>query len=42
MIRSGVLDLEAFRPVVYPLHQINEAIAKASECRGLEYCILQP
>jgi alcohol dehydrogenase len=42
MIHAGLLNLEAFRPSTYPLNQINEAIAKASECRGLEYCILQP
>jgi alcohol dehydrogenase len=42
MIHSGVLNLKAFRPITYPLDEINEAIAKASEFRGLDYCVLQP
>ncbi|MBB6735265.1 quinone oxidoreductase family protein [Cohnella zeiphila] len=42
MIRSGLLRLDAFRPVAYPLSRIEEAIAYASRCRGLEYCVLKP
>jgi alcohol dehydrogenase len=42
MARAGQLRLDAFRPKTFPLAQINEAIAHASGCRGLDYCILQP
>ncbi|OOM78091.1 zinc-binding dehydrogenase [Clostridium sp. BL-8] len=42
LIQSGALNLKAFHPKVYPLNQVNEAIADAPLSRGLEYTILQP
>jgi len=42
LIKAGLLNLAAFKPVTYPLAQINEAIAQASGSRGLEYSILTP
>jgi alcohol dehydrogenase len=42
MIEAGLLNLQAFRPKVYALNRINDAIVDASGSRGLEYVILQP
>ena len=42
MVRSGLLDLNIFTPHMYPLHQINEAIAQAPYNKGFIYTILQP
>ncbi len=42
MIESGLVNLKAFEPQVYSLDQINEAIAAASNSRGLRYVVLQP
>ncbi|UUZ92123.1 zinc-binding dehydrogenase [Paenibacillus sp. P25] len=42
MIAAGLLDLNAFEPKPYGLDQINEAIAAASEARGLGYVVLKP
>jgi alcohol dehydrogenase len=42
MIEAGLLNLRVFQPKTYPLSLINEAITTASNCKGLDYCILQP
>jgi alcohol dehydrogenase len=42
MIEAGLLNLGVFQPKTYPLSRINEAISTASNCKGLDYCILQP
>ena len=42
MIEAGLLNLKVFEPKVYSLNKINDAIAEASQSRGLEYVILQP
>ena len=42
MVAAGTLDLSPFRPHVYPLDQINEAIAAAATMKGLDLCVLTP
>lgn len=40
MVRSGLIDVERFEPVAFPLSRINEAIGKARELHGLSCCVI--
>lgn len=42
MVRGGLIDLEQIKTTVYPLTQINEAIAGAATQKGLSCCTVQP
>ena len=42
MIAAGTLDLQAFRPRVFPLGEINAAIEAAPSLRGLDFCVVAP
>ena len=42
MVRGGVLDLKKMSVLSMPLHQVNEALKKAPQQRGLDYCCIAP
>lgn len=42
MINAGTLNVDAFKIHVFPLDDVNDAIAKAPSFKGLEYCAIVP
>jgi alcohol dehydrogenase len=42
MIQAGTLNVKAIKTHVFPLAQIDEAIAKAATLKGLEYSVVVP
>ena len=42
MISAGILDLDAVQVNTFGLEEIETAIDKASDAKGLEYCVLVP
>ena len=42
LLRSGLLDISAIRPRVYPLAALREAMEAASTAGNLECIVMQP
>jgi threonine dehydrogenase-like Zn-dependent dehydrogenase len=42
MIAAGTLDLSRIQPHIFPLDQVNEAIAEASRLKGFDFCMVDP
>lgn len=40
MVAAGTLNLDAIQTHVFNLDDVNSAVAKASELKGLDYCVL--
>ena len=42
LVRGGLLDITAIRPLVYPLSNLTEAMDAAATARSLECVVMQP
>lgn len=42
MVAAGFLDLKPIQTHTFPLDKVNEAVTKAAQLKGLDYCVIVP